>query len=83
MKNTAKDGLHVNDYIKETLENNNNIVDQNKKNNNDDLLNLGGQYNENEDESNVPFISIYQVDNILSKKSFDKTINAYKSKAKI
>ena len=74
-KNTLKDELHVKDYISEVGNINKNIHNKNKGNLND-LDNLGSQYNDKEDSSdnNEPVMSIFQVDNILSRKSIDKTL---------
>ena len=75
LKSTIKDELNVKDYISEADNINKNIHNKNKGNLND-LYNLGSQYNDKEDSSdnNEPLMNIFQVDNILSRKSIDKAL---------
>ena len=74
-KSTLKDELNVKNFINEVGNINKKIHNKNKGNLND-LHNLGSQYNDKEDSSdnNEPFMSIFQVDNILSRKSIDKAL---------
>ena len=75
LKCTIKDELNVKDYISGADNINKKIHNKNKGNLND-LHNLGSQYNDKEDSSdnNEPFLNIFQVDNILSRKSIDKAL---------